>query len=87
MNQTLLAEAMLGQDAEEFIQSDLGRYVLARAEEEEQAAQEILAKVSPWRRRRITQLQDQIWRARSFKSWLAELVFSGKQALQQLEEE
>jgi hypothetical protein len=43
-------------------------------------------RVWPWRRRRIEQLQNQLWRARSFKGWLAELVNSGKQAEEQLEE-
>lgn len=83
--QALYAEAMLGKDAEEFLTGDLGRYMLARANEEEREAAEQLATVSPWRRRRIQQLQAQLWRARSFKEWLTELVITGQQALQQLE--
>lgn len=82
----LYAEAVLGRDAAEFMQRDLGRYMLGRAQMEEQEAIEALAKVWPWRRRRIQQLQNQIWRARSFKEWLTELVNSGKQAEEQLEE-
>lgn len=81
----LFAEAILGQDAEEFLKTDLGRYMLARAEEEEQEALDALGKVSPWRRRRIQQLQAKLWRARSFKGWLGEMIVAGKQALQQLE--
>ena len=83
--QTLYAEAILGKDAEEFLKSDLGRYMLARAEDEEREAMEALAKVWPWRRRRIEQLQSQLWRARSFKNWMGEMIIAGKQALQQLE--
>lgn len=83
--QTLYAEAMLGKDAEEFLQGDLGRYILARVAEEERVALDELATVWPWRRRRIQQLQAQLWRARSFKEWLTELVIAGQQALQQLE--
>lgn len=82
----LFAEAMIGKDAEEFLASDIGRYVLGRAEQEESDAVEMLARVSPWRRSRITQLQNEIWRARAFKGWLAELVITGHQALSQLEE-
>jgi hypothetical protein len=85
--QTLWAEAMIGKDAEEFLSGDLGRYMLGRAEEEETEAMEALAKVSPWRRSRISQLQAQLWRARSFKAWLAELITAGRQALEQLEEQ
>jgi len=83
--QALYAEAILGKDAEEFLKTDLGRYMLARAEEEEREALDALANVSPWRRRRIQQLQAQLWRARSFTGWLAEMITAGRQALQQLE--
>lgn len=83
--QTLVAEAMLGRDAEEFLASDLGRFMLARAEEEEQDALNALARISPWRRRRIAELQAKLWRARSFKQWLGELIQAGRQATQQLE--
>jgi hypothetical protein len=83
--QTLVAAAMLGRDAEEFLQGDVGRYLLARAEEEEQEALNALATVWPWRRRRITDLQAKLWRARSFKQWLADLITEGRQSLEQLE--
>ena len=83
--QTMYAEAILGKDAEEFLNTDLGRYMMARAEEEEREALEALATVWPWRRRRISDLQARLWRARSFKGWLAEMITSGRQALQQLE--
>lgn len=79
------AEAVLGKDAEDFLASELGRIMLARAEEEEREALEALAGVSPWRRRRIADLQARLWRARSFKQWLGELVITGRQALQYLE--
>lgn len=83
--QTLVAEAILGKDAEEFLASDLGRYIVARIDEEERTALDGLAEVWPWRRRRIEQLQAQLWRARSFKSWLGDLIVAGKQALEHLE--
>lgn len=83
--QTMLAEVMLGKDAEEFLNTDLGRFLLARAEEEERMALEALGTVWPWRRRRIAELQTRLWRARSFKRWLADLITAGRQALEQLE--
>jgi len=83
--QTYYAEAILGKDAEEFLASDIGRVMLARAEEIEQEATEALATIAPWRRRRIAQLQADIWKARSFKQFLTELVITGRQALQHLE--
>ena len=82
---TLFAEAALGRDAEEFLGTELGRYMLARAEEEEREALEELSRVWPWRRRRIEQLQTKIHRARSFRDYLGELIMTGKQALENLD--
>lgn len=87
MDKELLAEAIIGQDAEDFINSDIGQYLIGCAEQESLLAIDKLKTVYPWRRRRITELQNEIWRAESFKSWLAELVIKGRQAYQQLEEE
>lgn len=87
MNKELLAEAMIGRDAEDFIQSDIGQYILGCAEQEAHEAMDQLKRVYPWRRGKITELQNKIWRAESMQSWLAELVIAGKQAVQQLEEE
>ena len=81
----LVAELEMGKQAQSFLASDVGRYMLARIEEEERQAIEALSTVWPWRRRRITQLQNQLWRARSFKEWLAELIVQGRQAEQQLD--
>ena len=85
MDQELLAEAVIGKDAEDFIQSDIGRYILGCAEQESNEAMEQLKRVYPWRRRKIQELQNQIYRAESIQSWLAELVIKGKQAIQQLD--
>ena len=87
MNEELFAEAMVGRDAEEFIESSIGRYLIGCAEQEAQDALEQLKRVYPWRRRKITELQNKIWRAESIQSWLAELVIKGKQAIQQLDDE
>ncbi len=86
MNEVLWAEAVLGKDAEEFLRTDLGRYLVGRASQEEQEAIDKLASVASWRRNRIRELQNEIWRARSVKGWLAEIVQTGKQAEMQLEE-
>ena len=87
MSQELFAEAILGRDAEEFIQSDIGKYLIGCAEQEAQEAMEELKHVYSWRRRKITELQNKIWRAESVQSWIAEIIIKGKQATQQLEGE
>jgi hypothetical protein len=83
--ETLIAEAILGKDAEEFINSELGQYMVGSAEQEAHEAYEALKKVLPWRRRKIQELQNKIWLAEHFKEWLAELVTAGKQAMDALD--
>lgn len=84
---TLWAEAALGRDAADFLSSDIGRYILGRAQQEIDDAHEKLAIVSPWRRNRIRQLQNEIWRAQSVKGWVVELIGIGKQAEAILEDQ
>jgi hypothetical protein len=76
----MLAEAVLGRDAEEFLNSELGQFVLGRCEVEIKEAQYKLSRVSSWRRRRIQELQNEIWRAESLKGWFAELIQNGRAA-------
>lgn len=83
----LKAEAILGKDAEEFIQSELGRYIIGRVEQERETAIQSLTRTSSWRRHRIKDLQNQIWRCDTFKSWLADMVIRGKSAIELLEQD
>lgn len=85
--QELYAEAILGKDVEEWLSTDVGRYMVAGFEEDEKEALEALAKVFPWRWRKIMQLQERVRLTRKFKSLAAEMITTGRQALQQLEGE
>lgn len=85
MDKALLAAAFMGEEAENFCRSDVGEYLLGRAKQAEQEAMEALATVSTFRRNRIRALQNEVWRARSFQGWLAELITDGRMARQQLE--
>ena len=85
MNKELLAEAIIGKDAEEFFASELGQVVIGRAEQEYTEALEGLRTVDPDDVKSIRDLQNKAWRAESFKGWLAEIIISGKQALQTLD--
>lgn len=86
MSDVLFAEAILGRDAEEFLNTELGKYLIGRARREKQEAQEKLNTTSPWRRRRIQDLQNEIWRAESFEAWLAEIIMDGRNAEKVLDE-
>lgn len=83
----LFAEAALGKDAEEFFQSDLGRFILGRCQQEIDAAHAELETVWPWRKSRIRALQTKAWRARTVVGWLGDLVTAGKAASDILEQE
>ena len=86
-NELHMAEAVLGRDVAEFLAGDVGRYLLGRCEIEEKEGLRLLAVVSPWRRNRIRQLQNMVWRAQSLKEWLSQVVQAGQQAEKLLEED
>ena len=87
MDDQLLAMAYMGREAEDFCNSEIGKYLVGRAEQEEREALEALSTVSTFRKNRIRELQNQVWRARSLQAWLGELITDGRMALQQLESE
>lgn len=82
---TLSAEAILGDDADKFLRSDLGKVVIGLAIQEADEAKEEFKTVNPEDSKRIRELQAIIWRAESFEGWLRGLVVEGEQALQSLQ--
>lgn len=89
MNQTTVelavAEAILGKDAEEFLESELGRYLAGRAKQEADAATAELKRCNPKDAEAIARLQGVIERYESFDEWLKELIVSGRVAKNNLE--
>lgn len=83
--QTLHAEIVLGDDIAKWLETDAGRYMAAGFEAYEHEALEQLARIWPWRWKRIAQLQERIRIARRFSSLAAEAIIAGRQALQELE--
>lgn len=81
----LLASAVLGKDAEEFLQTELGRFLTGRAEQEKQAALIQLSTVDSTDYTTIQKLQNQYYRADSFVGWLSELIQEGQQSFKILE--
>jgi len=79
--------AVFGRQVEDFLKSDIGDYLLQCAKRKEMLAMEQLKRVSPWRRRRIQQLQNEIEIAESIQGWLGDAIASGHAALEQLQEE
>src|SRR3990167_4936965 len=80
----LLAETDLGEDAAQFMRSDLGRYVIGRVNIELAELNAKLKRTFPLRWRRIMKLQNEIWRRETFKTYLLEAIQSGRSALAEL---
>lgn len=85
-SRTFFAEAALGRDAREFVASDLGRYMIGCAKQDAADAQEKLNRCSPWRRRRLQQLQNEIRVAEQFLGYIRDLIIRGKAAELTLED-
>jgi hypothetical protein len=85
INDPNVKSAVLGRQVEEFLESDIGKYLLSRAEEDENRSIDNLCHVAFWRKRRIQQLQNNIWVAQSFQKWLGQAYSEGLHALHTIE--
>lgn len=83
----LVETAILGQEAEQFLGSEIGKYLLARAELEAAEGMAALKRVFPFRWRRVMQLQNQVYRAESILGWLEDVVRDGAAAMKIIEGE
>lgn len=73
----LMETAIFGREAQVFLATAVGQYLVKRAAQEAEEATRDLCKVLPFRWRRITELQNRIYRAQSVQAWLAEAVMDG----------
>lgn len=80
-SQLLISQYNLGKEVEELLGRDIGRTLVGMAQQEYILALLELEKVGWWRRRKIQELQNKAWKARTFCVWLRELVLQGKQSL------
>ena len=87
VNDPVVKSAVLGQQVEDFLETDIGNYLMERAKEEENRCLDALSNVATWRHRRIRELQGRIWMARGFQNWLVEAYNEGLQSLRVIEGE
>jgi len=66
-----------GEDANKFLNSNFGQYILGQADLEAEAAKEELVSVDPNNKAEITKLQNIIWRCRAIESWVKSAVDMG----------
>jgi hypothetical protein len=85
-SRTFAAEALLGGDAEEFANSDLGKYMIGCAQQDLDLAHIKLARTMPFRWRAIAKLQNDIRCAEQFLTYIRDLVIRGRAAEMALQE-
>jgi hypothetical protein len=79
-NDPTVRSAVFGKQVQDFIETELGAYIVKRAETQANRANEKLKTCAAWRTRRIRDLQNQIAVAESIIVWLADAINSGQQA-------
>lgn len=79
--------AVFGVQVQNFMDSEIGAYIMNRADEYAQEAMEELTKVDPEDPRAIRSLQNRIHVADLIATWLREAVSLGEQAQEHLKYE
>jgi hypothetical protein len=76
---------VLGDDAEQFFQTDLGRYVLGAAEQEIHAELNNLMSIQPEDVNKVRQSQTRIERVKLAIQWLNEVIAMGRQEQERIQ--
>ena len=84
---TLVKSIDFGFQVEAFLQSDIGSYLIARAEAQVEDAVEELKAADPFAPKVIAKIQHEIKVAEAIQYWLADAIQSGINAQQQLHEQ
>jgi len=84
-NDPTVKAAVLGRQVEDFLQSDIGKYLVGRADSDAQEALDQLKRVAWWRGKRIQYLQNRVYVAEKFQEWLGNAYSEGLNALRSLE--
>ena len=79
--ETAISEALIGEEAKKFKESELGQVLIGMAEHESQLAMEALATVNPTDVPAIERLQNRVALGRQFGAFIEELINRGDQAL------
>jgi len=82
----LLDVAVLGERVDQFLKSDIGRYLLDQADAEEQAGLQHLRTVNCNDAEAVRRAQNRVWMGEHIKSWLKDAVSAGLKARMILED-
>lgn len=75
------AQVIIGNDAEEFVDSELGRTVLGMAKQDIETAVMAFDEADATDQKAIAKIQQDLRVARRFEQYLAELIQRGREAL------
>lgn len=79
--------AMFGKQVEHFLKSDIGGYLVNRANAESEAALKELRDVDPFDGPKVSAVQMKVKVAESIIIWLGDAIAAGEQATEQLKQE
>lgn len=82
----LYQQISLGMDAQKFVESPLGKYLLERAAAEKDEALRSLSVVDPCDWKAVMTLQNIIHRAESFGQWLLDAIEEGRRLEREVQE-
>jgi ABC-type Zn2+ transport system substrate-binding protein/surface adhesin len=77
----LIAQALIGDEAKKFLESDFGKCLIGMANQEADAALQQLADVDPDDAKAVRKLQNRVWLGRQFEAFVQELITEGNNAL------
>lgn len=84
--QIMHAQMAVGNSFKEFCESDVGRYLIGRAEQEEISVLREMAKTNPVDEIAIIQLQERAKHLSGFVGWIEQVINEGEAAAFQLDE-
>ncbi len=85
-SEILLDVAVLGEQVDQFLKSDIGRYLMEQADAEEAAGISELRKVNCANAEEVRMAQFRAWRGGQIKLWLQNAVMAGLKAKMILED-
>ena len=83
--EVLVDAAVLGEQVDSFMKSDVGRYLLELAANDQARGYEALKTVDAQDARAVYAAQNMVWRAESIAEWLGSAVSAGLRATMVLE--
>ena len=79
-NDPNVQDAVFGRQVAHFLQTDIGRYLTQRAQEDIESAVEELKTVDPHNPVKVTQAQNRVAVAETVMGWLGDAIIKGQAA-------